>query len=78
MSTVTKNEGHRSWQVIRAIERQPGASLRLLPRERRVIRERNKGRTLAAIGVELDISAERVRQIEHQACRKQAAAQSRR
>jgi DNA-directed RNA polymerase sigma subunit (sigma70/sigma32) len=51
----------------------PLTSLRILPRERRIIQLRDGGESLAAIATTLGVSRERVRQIERVARRKATA-----
>lgn len=53
---------HSSWSLVKAIGRVP-----LLPRERRVLRLRERGETLAEVARVLGVTRERVRQIERQA-----------
>lgn len=65
--------GHRSWQIIKALNREaPPERLKLLPRERRILRLRESGRTLREIGEMHGLSAERIRQIEWLARKKLA------
>jgi DNA-directed RNA polymerase sigma subunit (sigma70/sigma32) len=63
--------GNRSWSVVKALD--GTRSITLLPRERVVLALRDRGSALSQIGEQLGVTKERVRQIEHQARRKQHA-----
>ncbi|MDE3111518.1 MAG: hypothetical protein KGK34_01090 [Chloroflexota bacterium] len=71
MVPVKSRPGHRSWQIAKALSGEASPRLlRLLPRERRILRLRASGHSLRDIGTTLSLSGERVRQIEWLARRK--------
>lgn len=60
---MPRETGHRAWDIVKY-------GYPLLPRERRILKLRDSGKTLVQVGKLLGLTAERVRQLEHQARRK--------